>query len=236
MNELSLTSGEMALTPQPIFSRQSINSTREMKQNTERSTASDRLIHTATSSEMERCLAVLTSAFSADPPCRWVWPDSQQYLAAFPQFARAFGGGAIDQGTAYYYEGFSGAAFWLSPGTTPDEASLARVIEDTLTAERKGAMFSIFEQMAAFHPREPHWHLPLIGVDPSYQGKGVGSALLSHVLRICDNQNVIAYLEATSQRNARLYKRHGFEATGSIQVGDAPEIIPMLRTPGGSYE
>ena len=185
---------------------------------------------------MERCLAVLTLAFIADPPCRWVWPDPRQYLEAFPRFARAFGGGAIDEGTAYYYEGFSGAALWLSPGVAPDEASLVRVIEDTLTAERKGAMFSIFEQMAAFHPREAHWHLPLIGVDPAYQGKGVGSALLSHVLHMCDDQNVIAYLEATNQRNARLYKRHGFEALGSIQVGDSPEIIPMLRKPGRSYE
>jgi GNAT superfamily N-acetyltransferase len=206
-----------------------------MKQNTERSAAPDRSIQTATSSEMERCLAVLTLAFSADPPCRWVWPDPQQYLEAFPRFARAFGGGAIDQGTAYSYEGFSGAALWLSPGVAPDEASLARVIEDTLTAERKGAMFSIFEQMAAFHPREAHWHLALIGVDPAYQGNGIGSALLSHVLHICDDQNVIAYLEATNQRNARLYKRHGFEAIGSIQVGDSPQIIPMLRKPGGSY-
>jgi hypothetical protein len=46
------------------------------------------------------------------------------------------------------------------------------MIEDTVTDERKGAMFSMFEQMDALHPLEAHWHLPLIGVDPAHSGKG----------------------------------------------------------------
>ena len=89
----------------------------------------------------------------------------------------------------------------------------------------------MFEQMDALHPQETYWHLPLIGVDPAHQGKGIGSALLSHILNVCDGQNVSAYLEATSPRNVPLYKRHGFEAIGSIQVADSPRIVAMLRKP-----
>ena len=85
---------------------------------------SDPFIRTATAIDAERCLATLTLAFGGDPPCRWAWPDPQQYLEAFPRFARAFGGGAIDHGTAHYYEGFFGAALWLPPGAAPDEESL----------------------------------------------------------------------------------------------------------------
>ena len=192
---------------------------------------SDSLIRTATETDAERCLAVLTLAFSTDPPCRWTWPDSQQYLEAFPRFARAFGGCAIRLGTAYYYEGFSGVALWLSPGVAPDEESLVRVIQDTVSAERKDAAFSMFKQMAAYHPGEPHWHLPLIGVDPARQSQGIGSALQRYVLEQCDRQQVLAYLEATSPRNVALHKRHGFEALGSIQVADSPPIVPMLRKP-----
>ena len=106
-----------------------------------------------------------------------------------------------------------------------------KVIEDTVADEWKGAMFSMFEQMDALHPQEAHWHLPLIGVDPAHQGKGIGSALLSHILNACDGQNVSAYLEATNPRNVPLYKRHGFEVVGSIQVADSPRIIAMLRKP-----
>jgi len=192
---------------------------------------SDPSIRTAVAADGERCLATLTLAFSGDPPCRWAWPDPQQYLEAFPGFARAYGGGAIGYGTAYYYESFCGVALWLPPGAAPDEESLVKVVEDTVADERKGAMFSMFEQMDALHPQEAHWHLALIGVDPARQGKGIGSALLSHILNVCDAQNVSAYLEATSPRNVPLYERHGFEAVGSIQVADSPRIIAMLRKP-----
>ena len=192
---------------------------------------SDPLIRTATAADTERCLAALTLAFSGDPPSRWAWPDPQQYLEAFPRFARAFGGWAIEHGTAHYYEGFSGIALWLPPGAAPDEESLVKVIENTVADERKGAMFSMFEQMDALHPREAHWYLPLIGVDPAHQGKGIGSVLLSQVLSTCDGQRLPAYLEATSPRNILLYKRHGFEALGSIQVVDSPPVVPMRRNP-----
>jgi GNAT superfamily N-acetyltransferase len=117
-------------------------------------------------------------------------------LNAFPRFAGAFGGGAVDAGTAYYVEGFSGVALWLPPGTLPDEVSLVRVIEDTVADELKDAMFSMFEQMDAYHPNEQHWHLPLIGVDPVSQSRGYGSALLRRALDECDRQQVLAYLEA----------------------------------------
>jgi len=112
----------------------------------------DQFVRTAIAADAERCLATLTLAFSGDPPCRWAWPDPQQYLEAFPRFARAFGGWAIEHGTAHYYEGFSGVALWLPPGAAPDEESLVKMIEDTVTDERKGAMFSMFEQMDALHP------------------------------------------------------------------------------------
>ena len=191
----------------------------------------DALIRTATAADAERCLAVLALAFGSDPPCRWAWPDPQQYLEAFPRFAQAFGGGAMAHGTANYYAGFSGVALWLPPGVAPDEAALVQVIQETVAASRKEAMFAMFEQMDAFHPREVHWHLPLIGVDPAHQGKGIGAALLRHVLNACDGQKAVAYLEATSRRNVPLYERHGFEALGSIQVADSPPVVPMVRQP-----
>ncbi len=106
-----------------------------------------------------------------------------------------------------------------------------RVIKDTVAEELKDAMFSMFEQMEAYHPHEQHWHLPLIGVDPMSQGRGYGSALLSRVLEGCDHQQVLAYLEATSPRNVPLYARHGFEVLGTLQVGTSPPIYPMLRKP-----
>jgi GNAT superfamily N-acetyltransferase len=192
---------------------------------------SDSLIRTATAADTERCLASLTLAFGSDPATRWTWPDPQQYLEAFPRFARAFGGAAIALGTAHYYAGFSGVALWLPPGAAPDEESLMKVIEETVADEKRKAVFSVIEQMETYHPSEPHWHLPLIGVDPAMQGRGVGAALMRHALEQCDREESLAYLEATSARSVPLYERHGFEALGSIQMADSPTIVPMLRRP-----
>ena len=191
----------------------------------------DRLIRTATQDDAERCLDVLTLAFELDLTCRWVWPNRRQYLEAFPRFARAFGGAAIDLGTAHYHEGFAGVALWLPPGAAPDEESLMRVIRETVSEDRVEAVFSMFEQMGGYHPTEAHWHLPLIGVAPGHQSRGIGSALLADALELCDRQQLPAYLEATSPRNVALYRRHGFGILGRIQVADSPAVVPMLRRP-----
>lgn len=189
------------------------------------------LIRTATADHTERCIAVLTLAFESDPAARWTWPDKKQYLQAFPRFAQAFGGAAIGLGTAHYYEGFGGVALWLPPGAAPDDESLMSVFQDTVDDDRRDSVFSVMEQMETYHPTEPHWHLPLIGVDPAMQGRGVGSILIRHALEKCDREGVSAYLEATSARSVPMYERLGFEALGSIQVGNSPQIVPMLRKP-----
>ena len=187
---------------------------------------------TAVASDTEKAIATLVLAFSSDPACRWAWPDPQQYLASFPDFVRAIAGRAFEHGTAYYLDGYAGAALWLPPGIYPDEEALDEVIQRTILAEDQPDMLAVFEQMAAYHPSEPHWYLPLIGVDPSRQRQDCGSELLRHTLATCDRDGSLAYLESTNPENTRLYLRHGFEVLGTIQAGASPPISPMLRRPG----
>jgi ribosomal protein S18 acetylase RimI-like enzyme len=89
----------------------------------------------------------------------------------------------------------------------------------------------VFEQMGSFHPAEPHWYLPMIGVDVPFQNRGYGSALLRHALAVCDRDGVPAYLESSNPRNVPLYQRHGFELMGVIQAGSSPKLFPMVRKP-----
>jgi ribosomal protein S18 acetylase RimI-like enzyme len=185
----------------------------------------------ATASDEASTIDVLVRAFSADPAARWVWPDSQQYLMHFPSFVRAFGGKAFTHGSAYYVDGYAGAALWLPPDVDPDEDALNNIFQQTVSEQIQKDVLAIFEQMGRYHPSEPHWYLPLMGVDPSQQGKGFGSALLQQVLIQCDRDNKLAYLESSNPKNISLYVRHGFEILGTIQVGTSPSIFPMLRRP-----
>jgi GNAT superfamily N-acetyltransferase len=170
-------------------------------------------------------------AFAADPITRWAWPHSHQYVAAMPTFVRAFAGRAFAHGGAYCTNEYAGAALWLPPGVHPDADQMGELMERTTSSSARADGPAIFEQMAKYHPSEPHWYLPLIGVDPAHQGKGHGDALMSHALQRCDRDKVPAYLESTNPRNISLYQRHGFAALGTIQVGSAPPIVPMLRRP-----
>jgi len=178
-----------------------------------------------------RAIAALVMAFAADPAVRWLYPDAQQYLANFPAFARAFAGKAFECGTVDELEGYSAAALWLPPNVQPNEVAVMDVLQRSVSEARLPEVFSVFEQMGAFHPTEPHWYLPMIGVDPSEQGRGCGSAVLRKGLVRCDADGLPAYLEATSLRSLSLYERFGFKAVGRIQTKTSPPIIPMLRQP-----
>ena len=144
-------------------------------------------------------------------------------------FVRAFGGNAFLHGGAHCTASYAGAALWLPPGVHADAARLGELMQSTASPSAQEAGSGIFEQMAKYHPDEPHWYLPLIGVDPAYQGKGHGDALMAFALDRCDRDKLPAYLESTNPRNMSLYRRHGFEALGEIQVGSSPVLVPMLR-------
>jgi ribosomal protein S18 acetylase RimI-like enzyme len=188
-------------------------------------------IRAATASDAEAVVDTLTLAFSADPAARWLYPDSRRYLERFPGFIKAFAGAAFEHGSAYCAVDHAGAALWLPPGVRPDEEALSALVKNTVGERRRADVLALLEQMDRCHPAEPHWYLPMIGVDPASQGKGCGSALLAHTLERCDREDALAYLESSSPKNIPLYIRHGFETLGTIQAGSSAPLFPMMRRP-----
>jgi len=188
-------------------------------------------VWTVAASDVEAATAVVVLAFGGDPAARWAWPDPHKYLRHFPRFVMALGGEAYAHRAAYCTQGYSGAALWLPPGVSPDGEAVMALFESTGSAGVRKDGPAVFERMEQYHPREPHWYLPFIGVDPSQQGKGCGAALMRHALARCDQDGTPAYLESSNPRNIPLYERHGFEVLGCIQGGTSPPIVPMLRKP-----
>jgi ribosomal protein S18 acetylase RimI-like enzyme len=69
-----------------------------------------------------------------------------------------------------------------------------------------------FRKIWAEHdPKEPHWHIDPLGVDPDRQGQGIGSQLLKYFCEVVDKEKSLAYLETDRPENVRLYNRFGFE-------------------------
>ena len=173
----------------------------------------------------------MTLAFSDDPPTRWMFPEPSQYLRHFPTFMRLYAGAGFDSGSVLAVEGNEGYAMWLPPGVHSDEEGIGDFLRQSVGAMRLTEILDLAAQMTSFQPAEPHWFLPLIGVDPINRGRGRGSALLQYMLAKCDREGQLAYLDSTSARNIPLYERQGFETLGVIKAGSCPPVFPMLRKP-----
>ncbi|WP_035700153.1 GNAT family N-acetyltransferase, partial [Glycomyces tenuis] len=106
---------------------------------------------------------------------------------------------------------------------------LAAVAEEhDLPVLRRGVR--ALRMVAAAHPRRyPHLYLHSIAVDPRRRGRGAGAALLAERLRLADEAGMPVYLEASTERSARLYERSGFTAEESRIAfpEDGPVLIPI---------
>jgi GNAT superfamily N-acetyltransferase len=181
--------------------------------------------------ERHHATSTLMLAFANDPVVRWFLDDSQAYAEYWPRIIDAFAGRAFVHGTAHAVEGFAAVALWLPPGVGFDDATMSALIDEGAGDTARPDLDGFFGQMGESHPTFDHWYLPLAGVDPPAQGRGLGSTLIRHALQRCDLDGLPAYLEATAPRNRDLYARHGFEEIGVIQHGGSPPMWPMVRQP-----
>jgi GNAT superfamily N-acetyltransferase len=182
-----------------------------------------------TAADVPLLTETIAAAFHDDPTMRWIVPDEERRLAIGPAVFRPFVDGIQRLGDTWMTEDGAAAALWIPPGHTvpaPEDAEeFERQVAVVLHAdelERLGALVAV---MDANLPSEPHAHLNLFGTVPARQGQGLGSTLFRAVLPRLDREGIPAYLEATTDRNRRLYERHGFVYWNDI----APEGGPVLR-------
>jgi GNAT superfamily N-acetyltransferase len=198
-------------------------------------------VRTARTADVRELARVLGRAFYDDPPFMWMLPDerSRQRRAA-----GVFG--AILRSQAMRYGGVEvagdgsaivGGAIWLPPGHwAPTVGEQLRSLPGYARALGRGIgpASELVAAMTKDHPREEHWYLYAIGVDPARQGQGMASALLRSRLARCDADATPAYLESSKSGNVPIYEHFGFEVTGTLTPPrGAPPLTPMWRHPAG---
>ena len=137
----------------------------------------------------------------------------------------------------------SGAAVWVAPGRTAHgpvgelRTALASATSVGLDARSVGRGVTWLATAAAHRPREPHWYLYFLGVDPDRQGTGRGHALLQAVLEHCDATGTPAYLETAKPENVEFYGRHGFAVREAKHLRGGPMQWYLWRDArGGDHE
>jgi ribosomal protein S18 acetylase RimI-like enzyme len=191
-------------------------------------------VRKATAEDLPALTRALSRAFHDDPVMEWLFPDPRRR----PRWTRAFFGTRarqlLDQEEVWVTTESAGAALWAQPdrwklgfGETLD--IMARISLGVGRRTVRGLRgLSLIEER---HPDEPHYYLAVLGVDPSAQGTGLGSALLAPVLRSCDEDGIAAYLESSKERNVAFYARHGFRVTEEVRMPKGPPIWLMWRDP-----
>lgn len=161
------------------------------------------------------------------------------WISSHPDFIRTFFTITLPVflpgGLTYIDAQGRGAAAWLGPNRKLRwPASAANLWRMASVCGARGLYRFARSGLATarFHPSEPHYYLFLLGALPECQGQGIGSALISHVLRKCDDDFLPAYLENSKPENLAFYCGHGFEVMDEIRFAPgAPPVWLMWRQP-----
>lgn len=197
------------------------------------------VLRPATAADAKKLAAVLARAFYDDPPLIWLLPDPATRLGRITRmFATVIGVESLRHGGVDIACGAGeilGGAIWLPPGHWQPgfREQIQAVPNHALAlAAAWGRAARYGHALADGHPKEPHWYLKAIGVDPAWQGRGVASLLLRSRLERCDQDGQPAYLEASKPDGVCLYEHFGFRRIGTLDMPDgAPVLVAMWRAP-----
>lgn len=178
----------------------------------------------------------LARAFQDDPVISWIIEDEavrrEKAPRAFELYLRRFW---LDHDETYTTASTAGVCVWELPGKwkTPVLRQLAALPAMLrINGRHTGRLLRAVASLEANHPDEPHYYLPVAGVAPEWQGRGIGAALMKPILERCDREGMPAYLEATTPRSRALYERHGFAVTEEFKLAKVgPLLSRMWRAP-----
>jgi ribosomal protein S18 acetylase RimI-like enzyme len=183
--------------------------------------------------DIDRVTDLITDAFDHMPVIHYLVPEPSKRWPTVREWYRLYVAHAITgAGQVVVTEDGAGAAVWFDrTGKANEPDGYAEQLVE-LAGEYLERFDHLDAQMDANHPAEPHWHLLFLAVHPDRWGQGYGSALMNHTHTTqLDADGIAAYLEATSDDNARLYRRHGYQdmTPPTIAVTDSIHLYRMWR-------
>lgn len=181
--------------------------------------------------------ATLARAFAEDPGWLYLFPAVEGRLAGMTAMLRTMIERAyVGLGASWQLPGAQAAAVWMPPGQRHVPVLTQLAAAPRLAAILRSRTVRGLRTMAAMEkaaPKEPHYYLAFLGVEPSQQGRGLGVKILAPVLAECDRTRTLAWLETANPANHSFYRRMGFEESSTVQIGGAtgPTLTFFARAP-----
>ena len=184
-------------------------------------------------SDLVRAADALVDAFTNDPWFNWLYPSSTDW----PRHPRAWFGLVLDRAftKGHTFVAESGVASWIPPDVSfPEDVDLNLAVEllRSQMGERVSTALGVIAQIGGSFEHVPRFHCVYIGVARAAQGSGVGRALMSRVLEMCDRERLPASLTSSNDANLAWYRSLGFGEIAEVSVPGAEfKMRPMWREP-----
>lgn len=132
-----------------------------------------------------------------------------------------------------------GASIWLGPLEEKALEQLKSDKKEFLIAHLGQSAWQCYDAIVKYMSSKsssliPHdaWYLSIVGLEPAHQSKGLGSGLITPVLKTTDNAGSMTYLETFTPRNMKFYERLGYATVASFNepITGSPYWI-MTRQP-----
>lgn len=184
--------------------------------------------------ERERVTEIMNDVFGDDPIQRWIFGPTMDIGLFFGQSAHAL---YLHQDCSFASADNQAAVLMLKPNTKK-KISIFKMLPLLKPMLKHGGLKALKRGIVADEivskkaPKFPFYYIFAIGACKSARGKGYGSALMKHCIKIAEADQMPIYLENSKQENLRFYQGHGFEVIERISIGkNSPPMWLMVRQP-----
>jgi ribosomal protein S18 acetylase RimI-like enzyme len=194
-----------------------------------------------TKRDVKKAIDTLVKAFIADPLMCYFLPELENRLKFLPKFFNyRIRNGLLDGKVLATSENIEGVVIltqskyrafsWLRAIRTGGIGLFRTAGSEIASRLREVESFVVHKRDECIS--EPHWYLGSLAVHPDYQGRGLASKLMRHVIKMCSSQNKHCVLETQDEGLVQLYKHYGFEVIDSftLPLANLPHWI-MAKEP-----
>ena len=192
--------------------------------------------------QIAQAARAMANAFADAPRYTYLLPDASTRYARLPWYWKAtirvavYSGGIVHVAQESVGDAVLGVTIWTPPErrghgflTRLKSGLWAMPVRLGVPAWRRRR--ALGPLLAALSPPHPCWRLDSIGVDPSTQRGGVGTALISHMLPRIDAEGLPAFLDTSQPDNLGYYERFGFRVTAESTLPNGIPLWGMTRDP-----
>ncbi len=180
---------------------------------------------------------VLSRAFYSDPYYVFVMPNGNKRMAQLHWWMKILLRYTLIYGNIYFTDDHKSVAMWMGPDKPMIDdikiLSLGLIMYPFKIGVRNFIkLLDISGQWDKEHKKlnKRHYYLMVIGVEPEYQQKGIGSRLMQVGLKKADNEKLECFLETVTYEDVRFYLKHNFEIVFNKGFGVNNQYWIMKRT------